>query len=126
MYKHKNLKGKKYYFYYQKATAYRLLFIVHLLLDKTMKILSATASFITVYCAIDNNDFILLFSLIAAMCELVTLSIPANTYSKIYVQAARKLEYALYNGDDVMELELSQKLDNAYQEAEKIIEDGFQ
>ena len=126
IHKYPRLNLEQYYFYYQKATAYRLLYIVHLLFGKTMKILSATATFITVYCAIDNNDFILLFSLIAAMCEVVTLSMPVDTYSKIYVQAARKLEYVLNNGDNVQEPELSKVLNNTYQEAEKIIENGFQ
>ncbi len=126
MYKYPKLNLEQYYFYYQKATAYRMLYMAHILFGKTLKILSVTATFITVYCAVDNNDFILLFSLIAAMCEVILLSIPVDTYSKIYVKAARKLEYVLNNGDNIQEPELSRELNSTYQEAEEIIEKGFQ
>lgn len=126
MHKHPRFELEKYYFYYQKATAYRLLYTTHLFFEKAIKIISSAATFITVYCAIDNNAFILLFSLIVAMSEIFLLSIPLDTYSRIYVQAARKLEYVLNEGDDIKEPELSKKLNNAYMEAEKIIENGFQ
>lgn len=117
---------EKYYFYYQKAAAYRLLFITHLIFSKIMKILSAASTFVTVYCAIDDNDFILLFSLIAAMCEVISLTMPTETYSKMHVQAARKLEYVLNNGDNLQDQDFAQMLNTAYQEAEKIIEENFE
>lgn len=126
MYKHSKLDLEEYYFYFQKATAYRLLYNTNLTFYKLIKILSASSTFVTVYCAIDNNDFILLFSLIAAMSEIGLLTTPGDTYSKMYVRAARKLEYVLNNGDNLQEPELSKVLSEAYQEAEKIIEEGFE
>lgn len=126
VFKHPNLDLNKYYFYYQKATAYRLLFINHLIFSKTLKVLSTMSTFIVVYCAMANSDFILLFSLLTAICEVISLSIPVETYSKIYVQAARKLEYILNNSDELQEPDLTKALNLAYQEAEKIIEEGFE
>ena len=113
-----------YYFYYQKATAYRMLFLIHTAFDTTFKILGSTMTFITVYCAIDNNEYILLFSMIAAMCQTVGLIIPTGKYIKIYVEAARILEYALntqYKNEDINK----QKLNEAYQRAEEIIKNDF-
>lgn len=115
---------EKYFFYYQKATAYRMLFSVHILMEKVFSITGSTMTFITVYCAIDKNDYILLCSLINAMCQVVILSIPSEKYIKIYVQAARKLEYKL-NKHYENENEILNELEAAYEEAEKIIEDGF-
>lgn len=83
-------------------------------------------TFIVVYCAMADNRFILLFSLITAICEVVLLNIPLESYSKMYVQAARKLEYILNNSDNLQEPELTKALNAAYQEAEKIIEENFE
>lgn len=126
IYKYPSLDPITYYFYYQKATAYRLLFSVHLIFDKLIKISNITSTFITLYCAVDNNDFILLFSMISAVSAAIALTIPSEMYSKLYVQAARKLEYILNNGTKFQEPELSIKLNEAYQEAESIIEKNFQ
>lgn len=115
---------EKYFFYYQKATAYRMLFSVHILMEKFFNITGSTMTFITVYCAIDKNDYILLCSLINAICQVATLSIPSEKYMKIYVQAARKLEYKL-NKHYEDESKILNELETAYEEAEKIIEDGF-
>ena len=95
IFKHPVLNLEKYYFYYQKATAYRLLFINNLIFSKILKVLSTMSTFIVVYCAMANNQFLLLFSLITAICEVISLTIPIETYSKMYVQAARRLEYIL-------------------------------
>lgn len=126
IFKYPKLDLEKYYFYYQKATAYRFLFINNLIFSKILKVLSTMSTFIVVYCAMANNQFILLFSLITAVCEVISLSMPIETYSKMYVQAARKLEYVLNNDADLREPELTKTLSNAYQEAEKIIEDNFE
>ena len=75
------------------------------------------STFIVLYCAMANNQFLLLFSLITAIIE---------TYSKMYVQAARKLEYVLNNDDNLEELELTKVLNKAYQEVEKIIEENVE
>lgn len=126
IFEHQLLDLEKYYFYYQKATAYRLLFINLLLFSKILKVLSTMPTFIVVYCAMADNRFILLFSLITAICEVVLLNIPLESYSKMYVQAARKLEYILNNSDNLQEPELTKALNAAYQEAEKIIEENFE
>lgn len=114
----------EYYFYYQKATAYRLLFNIHVVFMYTFKILGTTMTFITVYCAIDWNDYILLCSLIAAMCEVVSLIVPTDKYIRIYVQAARLLEYELFTEYE-NEKEEKIKLTKAYEKAERIIAQDF-
>ena len=114
----------KYYFYYQKATAYRMLFMIHTIFSNTVKITGTTTTFITVYCAIDSNDFILLFSLITAMCQVIALLIPIDKYAKIFAESARLLEYELVTeyADEQMTKE---KLKEAYINAEKIISQDF-
>lgn len=114
----------KYYFYYQKATAYRMLYIVHTIFSNTFQILGSTTTFITVYCAIDSNDYILLFSLIAAISQCVLLLIPTDKYSKVYVEAARLLEYELNEGGND-EKEIYKNLKETYKKAEEIIQKDF-
>lgn len=114
----------EYYFYYQKATAYRLLFNIHVIFMYTFKILGSTMTFITVYCAINRNEYILLCSLIAAMCEVVSLIVPTDKYIKIYVQAARLLEYELFTEYENKKEEKI-NLIKAYKEAERIIAQEF-
>lgn len=126
VFKYPVLDLEKYYFYYQKATAYRLLFMNHLIFSKILKVLSTMSTFIVVYCAMANNQFLLLFSLLTAICKVISLSMPIETYSKMYVQAARKLEYILNNDENLEEPELTKALNIAYQEAEKIIEENFE
>ena len=126
VFKHPVLELEKYYFYYQKATAYRLLFMNHLIFSKILKVLSTMSTFIVVYCAMANNEFILLFSLLTAICEVISLSMPIELYSKMYVRAARKMEYVLNNDNNLQEPELTKALSTAYQEAEKIIEENFE
>lgn len=126
IFKHPVLDLEKYYFYYQKAAAYRLLFGNHILFSKVLKVLSTMSTFIVVYCAMANNQFLLLFSLITAICEVISLNIPLEKYSKMYVQAARKLEYVLINETNLQEPDLIKALSNAYKEAEKIVEENFE
>lgn len=126
VFKYPVLELEKYYFYYQKATACRLLFMNHLIFSKTLKVLSTMSTFIVVYCAMANNQFLLLFSLLTAICEVISLTIPFESYSKMYVQAARKLEYILNNDENLEEPKLTKALNTAYQEAEKIIEENFE
>lgn len=113
-----------FYFYYQKATAYRMLFVVHTLFSNIIKIIGSVTTFVTVYCAIDRNDYILICSLISAMCQVVGLLVPNDKYIKIYVQAARVLEYEL-NKDYDNQDELKKKLAEAYEKAEDIIQKEF-
>ncbi len=89
------------FFYYQRATSYRMLFMIHTFFKNIIKILGTAALFITVYYAVinenDNNshDLILLFSLITAMCQVTELLIPMDKFIQIYTQAARIMEYVL-------------------------------
>lgn len=86
---------ENYYFYYEKATAYRMLFSIDLFFSNFIKLSGFISTLITVYCVMDKNDFILLFSLISAICQVVMMNMPIDKYAKIYVEAARALEYEL-------------------------------
>lgn len=124
LHQHPMLDINTFYFYYQKVTAYRMLFSIHTIFTNTFKILGSTTTFITVYCAVDSNDYILLFSLISAMCQVVTLLIPTDKYAKIYVEAARILESEL-NSIHRDDNEAKEKLKEAYEKAEEIIQKDF-
>ena len=123
---HKNptLNMNDYYFYYQKAAAYRMLFIVHTAFANVFKIMGTTTTFITVYCAIDSNDYILLFSLITAICQVVALLVPSDKYMRIFAESARLLEYELI-AEHPDESTTKQKLKQAYERAEEIISKDF-
>lgn len=124
MHKTPMLDINKYYFYYQKATAYRMLFIIHTGFANTFKVLGTTTTFITVYCAIDSNDYILLFSLITAICQVVALIIPSDKYMRIFAEGARLLEYELIT-EHPDEKAAFQDLKQAYEKAEEIISKDF-
>jgi len=64
--------------------------------------------------------------MISSVSAVISLTVPSDMYSKLYVKAARKLEYILNNGKNLQEPELSNKLNEAYKEAESIIEKNFQ
>lgn len=116
----------KYYFYYQKATAYRMLFIVHTFINNACIVVGAMATFITTYCAVKNNNYVILYSLIAALCQVISLTIPSQTYMRVYVQSARIMEYALNdNYDNCSETEIYKKLELAYEKAEDLIAKDF-
>lgn len=114
----------RYYFYYQRATGYRMLFIMHTIFANTFKILGTTTTFITVYCAINSKEYILLFSLITAMCQVITLLVPMDKFVKIYVESARILEYELLS-EHATETEAREKLKKAYEKAEGIISKDY-
>lgn len=86
------------FFYYQRATEYRMLSMVHIFFKNVIKILGTAALFITVYYAVVNDkkyNLVLLFSLIAAMCQVTELLVPMDKFIQIYTHAARIMEYAL-------------------------------
>lgn len=62
--------------------------------------------------------------MVSAMSQVVTMLIPSDKYVKIYVKAARILEYEL-NTEYDNEKEQKQKLKEAYQKAEDIIQRDF-
>lgn len=120
MFKNANKDIEEYYFYYQKATAYRMLFSIYLFFGNIIKTVGFMSTFITVYCAIDKNDYVLLCSLISAMCQTITLNMPIDKNAKIYVEAARILEYELNAEHDDKKV-IKQKLNEAYKKAEELI-----
>ncbi len=107
-------------FFYRKATAYRLLFNAHTFISTALKISNACTTFIVVYCAMVGENYILLFSMLSALGNVIALTIPFESYAKIYVEASRELERALL-GDNVTQ----QTLLNAYNKAEEIIQNKF-
>lgn len=110
-----------YYFYYQKATAYRLLFSFHTIFDYTLKIVGSAMTFITIYCAIDENqEYIVLFSMIAAISQVIALTIPTQKYAKVFVEAARMLEYELNKEYNDFK-EKKENLNGVYKKAEELI-----
>lgn len=111
---------KQYSFFYRKATAYRMLFNTHVFLSNTLKIVNACTTFIVVYCAMIDETYLLLFSMLSALSSVVMLTIPFEIYAKVYVDAARKLENAIQAENISQQLLL-----NAYNEAEKIIQEKF-
>ena len=109
-----------FYFFYMKATAYRMLFNTHTLFSNTLKIANACTTFIIVYCAMIDETYILLFSMLSALGNVIALTIPFETYARIYVEAARELENAIQSEDISKQLLL-----DAYNRAEKNIKDNF-
>ena len=110
----------EYLYYYQRGTEYWKLFMVHTFFSNLIKILGSTTTFITVYCAIAGNGFILLFSLITAMCQVVTLVVPIDKFDKTYVRAARIMQFELL-AEHKSKKERRKKLRKAFMRAEKYI-----
>lgn len=110
----------EYYYYYERGTEYWKLFMVHTGFSNAIKILGSTTTFITVYCAIYKNDFILLFSLITAICQVITLVVPIDRFGKTYVEAARIMQYELI-AEHKHEIERREKLREAFMKAEETI-----
>lgn len=119
------------FFYYQRATGYRMLFMVHTFFKNVIKIFGTAALFITVYYAVvdDTNkyDLVLLFSLITAMCQVTELLVPMDKFIQIYTHAARIMEYAMLpesagvKNDYIDKKTAYKKLQEAYKSAEEYI-----
>lgn len=109
-----------FFFFYQKATAYRLLFNAHTFISTALKISNACTTFIVVYCAMVDESYILLFSMLSALGNVIALTIPFEGYAKMYVEASRELERALLDDNATQ-----QTLLNAYNRAEEIIQNKF-
>lgn len=120
MYKNAILDIDKYFYYYQRGAEYWKLFMVHTFFSNAIRILGSTMTFITVYCAIDGNEYILLCSLITAMCQVVTMMVPIDKFVKTYVEAARIMQYELLAEHD-NEIETKRKLREAFIQAEEHI-----
>lgn len=65
-----------------KATAYRMLFNTHVFLSNTIKVFNACTTFIIVYCAMIDETYILLFSMLSALSSVIMLTIPFESYSR--------------------------------------------
>ncbi len=119
------------YFYYQKATGYRMLFMVHTFFKNVIKIFGTAALFITVYYAVldgeNEHNLILLFSLITAICQVTEILVPMDKFIQIYTHAARIMEYALLpesagvKNDYIDKKTAYEKLQEAYKSAEEYI-----
>lgn len=120
LYKRNNEDLENYYFYYEKATAYRMLFSLFLFFNNFIKLAGFISTFVTVYCVVDKNDYILFFSLISAICQVVLMNMPIDKYAKTYVEAARMLEYELNKDYDNLK-EKKENLNIVYKEAEDLI-----
>lgn len=78
-------------------------------------------TFITIYCAIDENqEYIVLFSMIAAISQVIALTIPTQKYAKVFVEAARMLEYELNKEYNDFK-EKKENLNGVYKKAEELI-----
>lgn len=120
----KLLDYNKYFFFYQRGTAYRRLFEIHTAICTVFKSVGTISTFVTVYCVVDENAFVLLAALISAACETIMLMVPSEKYARIYVQAARIMESALNRKYKDSDDELV-ALEKAYEDAEKIIQNEF-
>lgn len=113
----------QYYFYYQKATAYRLLSIFHTIFTYGLKVLGTTTTFITVYFALSSSSYVVFCALLASLSQVLSLLVPFDKYMKIFVESARKLEYKLLEqGEDEIILN---DLNILYQEVEIEIAKAF-
>lgn len=110
----------KYYFYYQKATAYRMLFSGFSIFNSAMQILSIASTFITIYIAVKDSDYVILAALISATCQVVNLLLQPTKYIKAFSDAALIMEFSL-NKHGLSEEQAYEEFLNAYKEAEKII-----
>lgn len=110
----------EYYFYYNKATAYRLLFTCFSIFGSILKVLATASTFITVYVAVNESDYVILSSLISATCQVISFMLQPEKYTKPFSDAALTMEYALLK-EYVPPEKTADKLFEAYQQAEEII-----
>lgn len=97
---------KKYYFYYNKATAYRLLFTNFNIFGSIMQVLTIASTFITVYIAANDSKYVVLASLISATCEVVKLMLQPEKYAKAFSDAALIMEFSLLDASEESEKNL--------------------
>lgn len=109
----------KFYFYYNKATAYRMLFTSFSVFGNVLQVLAIASTFITVYIAVNKSQYVVLSSLISATCEVVKLMLQPEKYTKAFSDAALSMEYVLL--EECAPQELEKKLLEAYKRAEDII-----
>lgn len=131
IYKNPILDDDTLYLYYQRATGYRMLFMVHTFFKNVIKVVGLASLFITVYFAVVNSSHkyavVTLFSLITAMCQVIELLVPMDKFIQIYTKAARILEYDMYlahagiKGEYMNKITAYEKLREAYIKAEEYI-----
>lgn len=110
----------KYYFYYQKATAYRMLFSGFSIFNSAMQILSIASTFITIYIAVKDSNYVILAALILATCQVVNLLLQPTKYIRAFSDAALVMEFSL-NKHGLSEEQAYEEFLTAYKDAEKII-----
>lgn len=119
MYKYPMHDIHKFYFYYNKATAYRMLFTCFNIFGSILQVSAVASTFITVYAAFKATGYVLLFSLISATCEVVKLMLQPEKYVKVFSDAALIMECAL--SENTLDNELNDVLLSAYKKAENRI-----
>lgn len=110
----------KYNFYYGKATAYRMLFTSFSFFERILQVLTVSATFITVYIAVSDSQYVVLASLISATCEIVNLLFQPEKYIVAFSDAALEMEYILHKSG-MREDEAYEKFLETYRKAEEII-----
>lgn len=110
----------KYFFYYEKAVAYRMLFSDFSIFNSAIQIFSVASTFITVYIAINDSEYVILASLISATCQVVNLLLQPQKYIKAFSDAALIMEFSL-NKQGMSEEQAYEEFLFAYKEVERII-----
>ncbi len=107
---------EEFYFYYNKATAYRMLFTGFSVFANTVQVLSIASTFITLYIAVSDTKYVILASLISATFEVGRLMLQPEKYIKAFSDAALIMEFALL--EILPADELKENLLLAYKQAE--------
>ena len=95
---------KSHYFYCQKTTSYLLLSKCHQVFFYIVSVVGASSTIITIYFAIDSQftDYLLLTVLIAAIANILLLTVKFENISIAFYEAYKILHLALLNDcDDV-------------------------
>ena len=82
--------------------------------------LTVSATFITVYIAVSDSQYVVLASLISATCEIVNLLFQPEKYIVAFSDAALEMEYILHK-PGMREDEAYEKFLETYRKAEEII-----
>lgn len=119
MYKNSMHNITDFYFYYNKATAYRLLFTGFNVFKSVLQILTIASTFITVYISVEASEYVTLAALISATCEVAVLMLQPEKYTKAFSDAALIMEFTLLK--TLPDKELKECFSKAYEEAENRI-----
>lgn len=88
---------KNYQVYLRDATAFHSLAACHQIFHFIVKIIGGMATIITVYCAFDNNNFLLVSALFAALCNILSLILNSANISQNFRKAAMVMDAAFHD-----------------------------